>query len=642
MSKSKGTSKASEAPKKPPPVVPRPGDASSQPRLRIYDKGPLKSNLNHCLEHWGPHLVAQYGEGCDFLETRKYPVNSVKPRKFFVDLAASYSDDHFQSDEEDDEGEEKARTPDEIAAQEVIVRTRRAALADTLERKSQEELSKTMAEWDRQRSKAYSWMLGMCEDKVKEFLMGDSKWESVNRSRCPLRLLKLMLRRLSTEPTKLPADAQERALTAYSTCRQDSRELVPYFKDFKARVQHMADVGLPEISEETLALTFVKRLNLNYSSLLVSIMNHQIVAPKTIKEAYEKALEFYVDPRSTGDLSSTSDATSAVSLAVTLRSGRGGGGRGGGRGGRGRGGGRGDPPTTRAHEAASYSSTTEETKVGTSTVTSSKPKKCFFCHEPGHLVKDCPKKAAAKEERATTLVVVSRTLQSEYAMSTSSDPVAGFARFEVGHDDMSSVHIVRDRELLTNLRKAPHPVVVEGIGGEQVLDRVGDFRPFGIAWYHPGAVGNVISSGRAVRDGAIKRYDPYHDEYKISLGGWTWFFGRRRDKLVYTTRMEDLAAYNLQSHFVSVPAVETVATQRKLYTQRELKGIEAAKRLMAAYAYPSIKALVKMVRHGKIRNCPVTATDLLNCLDLYGPELARSAKSDRFVETGRRGYLGGC
>ena len=94
-----------------------------------------------------------------------------------MDLAASYSDDHFQSDDEDDEGEEKARTPDEIAAQEVIVRTRRAALADTLERKSQEELSKTMAEWDRQRSKAYSWMLGMCEDKVKEFLMGDSKWD---------------------------------------------------------------------------------------------------------------------------------------------------------------------------------------------------------------------------------------------------------------------------------------------------------------------------------------------------------------------------------------------------------------------------------------------------------------------------------
>ena len=80
---------------------------------------------------------------------------------------------------------------------------------------------------------------------------------------------------------------------------------------------------------------------------------------------------------------------------------------------------------------------------------------------------------------------------------------------------------------------------------------------------------------------------------------------------------------------MSVPAVETVATQRKLYTQRELKGIEAAKRLMTAYAYPSVKALVKMVRHGKIRNCPVTATDLLNCLDLYGHELARERREER-------------
>ena len=185
------------------------------------------------------------------------------------------------------------------------------------------------------------------------------------------------------------------------------------------------------------------------------------------------------------------------------------------------------------------------------------------------------------------------------------------------------MHIVRDRELLTNLRKAPHAVIVEGIGGERVLDRVGDFGPFGIAWYHPGAVGNVISSGRAVQDGAIKRYDHYHDDYKISIGGWTWYFGRRRDKLVYTTRMDDLAAFNLQGHFVSIPAIETMATKKKLYTQRELKGIEAAKRLMATYAYPSIRALVKLVRHGKIRNCPVAAVDLLNCLDFYGPELAR-------------------
>ena len=69
--------------------------------------------------------------------------------------------------------------------------------------------------------------------------------------------------------------------------------------------------------------------------------------------------------------------------------------------------------------------------------------------------------------------------------------------------------------------------------------------------------------------------------------------------------------------------METVETQRRLYTQRELKGIEAAKRLMATYAYPSIRAFVKLVRHGTIRNCPVTAVDLLNCLDLYGPELAR-------------------
>ena len=228
-----------------------------------------------------------------------------------------------------------------------------------------------------------------------------------------------MLRRLSTEPTKLPADAQERALTAYSTSKQVAQALVSYFKDF-ARVQNMMDVGLPELCEETLALTFLKRLTSHYSPLLVSIMKHQRPVTKSVKEAYEMALEFYVNPRITGDLSSTTDATSAVSRAVTLRSGRGGGGW------CSAGGGRGDSVASKASEGPGLSPATDEAKGGGSTVTPVKLRKCFFRREPGHLVKDCPKKAAAKEERATTLVVVSSMLQSAYAMSVSTDRVAGF------------------------------------------------------------------------------------------------------------------------------------------------------------------------------------------------------------------------
>ena len=99
-----------------------------------------------------------------------------------MELAASYPDDHFRSDDEDGEGSDEGKAEGDIAAQVAAaqvaaaqvatVRARRATLADTLERKSREELSKTMAEWDRQRSKAFSWMIGMCEDKVKEFFFG--------------------------------------------------------------------------------------------------------------------------------------------------------------------------------------------------------------------------------------------------------------------------------------------------------------------------------------------------------------------------------------------------------------------------------------------------------------------------------------
>jgi hypothetical protein len=224
-------------------------------------------------------------------------------------------------------------------------------------------------------------------------------------------------------------------------------------------------------------------------------------------------------------------------------------------------------------------------------------------------------------------MVQSTVLATDFGENGDEDRVAGMARYTVGIDSLSSAHIVRDMELLTNLRDAEQRVEVSGIGGKVVLDRVGDFGPFGVAYYHPGAIGNVISQGRVIDDGADVNYDKYHDEYVISMEGWKWYFGRRRGAKIYTGDMSDLAAHHLNDHYVyeeiAVPAVETVGTQRRLYTARELAGIDSAKRLIATMGYPSARSLVRMVRHGKLRNCSVTAMDILNCIALHGTELAR-------------------
>ena len=56
-----------------------------------------------------------------------------------------------------------------------------------------------------------------------------------------------------------------------------------------------------------------------------------------------------------------------------------------------------------------------------------------------------------------------------------------FELFEVGGDSMASVHIVKDRELLTNIRHADHSITVIGLTGEREVSVIGDFGPFQIA-----------------------------------------------------------------------------------------------------------------------------------------------------------------
>ena len=620
------------------PGEPKPGDDASQPRLVMFEKGPRRTNIRSAFEAWAPHLVVVFGSPCDFLEDMEYKKRELPKQSTYVKLVAALPDSHFEDDDLSDtssNGDASDNDSDSTSfataavTDPAVIARRRKALTRQLYKKAVDECGKMAGVEEANRPKAYAWMLGMSDDKVKEALMGASKWDSVNRSKDPLRLARLMMKVLSTEPTKITADSQDRAFEAYHSCKQGNRQLTAYYKDFKERVEHMTDVGLPAFDPQTIALAFIKRLNETYSPLLVDIMNKRLDPPETLKEAYESAVNFYVDPRVASEASVGRDATHAITLATSIRRAppaETAGGRGSGRGGD-----RGSKP-----KAPKSGASPNDVKAPHDGVKEHKKLSCFGCGEKGHILKNCPKKKSTDEappaQGHVTLAVHTVALNVDYGISGEEDKVAGMKRYEVGLDNMSSVHIVREVELLTNRRKAPYSIELHGVSGSVVLDEVGDFGPFGMAWYHPNGVGSVISQGRAVNDGAAVEFDSYHDEYSLQMGDWKWFFGRRRGVLVYTTRMEDLAACNLREHYdygtatgaeIAMPAVETEETARRLYTQRELRGIERAKRLISSLGFPSASSLVRMVRYGKIRRCTVTPTDILNCIELHGPELAR-------------------
>ena len=62
-----------------------------------------------------------------------------------------------------------------------------------------------------------------------------------------------------------------------------------------------------------------------------------------------------------------------------------------------------------------------------------------------------------------------------------------FQPFELGGDTMASVHIIKDRELLSNLRRADQSITVIGLAGKQTASIIGDFGPFKSPFLKPRA-----------------------------------------------------------------------------------------------------------------------------------------------------------
>ena len=205
-----------------------------------------------------------------------------------------------------------------------------------------------------------------------------------------------------------------------------------------------------------------------------------------------------------------------------------------------------------------------------------------------------------------------------------------FREFEVGGDSMASCHIVRDQELLVNLRQADQPATIIGLAGEQVVTLIGDFGPFTTpAWYVPDAPCNIVSMGLAIDDGAVREYDEYWDEDILTVGNQRFHFARRsKGSRTYTCDFSRIAAENINAADLDISTekamcvFETEEDVAQVYTQRERKMAAEAKELFARMAFPSIKGLINLLRKGKIRNCEMTPRDVLNCVRIHGVDLA--------------------
>jgi hypothetical protein len=226
-----------------------------------------------------------------------------------------------------------------------------------------------------------------------------------------------------------------------------------------------------------------------------------------------------------------------------------------------------------------------------------KTRGCWNCGDPNHYMNECPKLAEASKECNVT-----------FCCNTTNDFNLDEKRFKILADNQATVSIFKEKSLLKNIRKIKEKVTINGIGGEIIVDEIGEYDFFGDVYYSPKASANVLCFYDLQQ-----KFDVIYDEniFIVTLPNG--------DEIKFEPEGK-LYMYNpVKNEFCNV---QTVQSNEMIYTKREVQAAKQAQELMRRLGYPSTGDLIKMISNGTILNCPVTITDVKRAIEIYGRDLA--------------------
>lgn len=271
--------------------------------------------------------------------------------------------------------------------------------------------------------------------------------------------------------------------------------------------------------------------------------------------------------------------------------------------------------------------------------------KCFFCDLPGHRKKDCPLLQKAYQmfeadskkqtnhpnanngkcnvtigtleeicEEGVGFVVTNDADEVTYSSAVLSNN-EDLDNFDILCDNQSTVNLIKEQRLLKNIRVAKRPLNVSGINGQKLfVNLVGDFGDFGEVYYHPRALANILCFHDLARKYSITYDSQTLDAFVVVTDKRTIIFEPKGKLYVYNP----IKSYGSDEVTLMMSSVEE---NKSKYTAREVKQAEVAHELYIKLARPALNDFIRIVREGRIMNCPITVSDIRRWIDIFGVDL---------------------
>ena len=178
-------------------------------------------------------------------------------------------------------------------------------------------------------------------------------------------------------------------------------------------------------------------------------------------------------------------------------------------------------------------------------------------------------------------------------------------------NNQSTVDFFCNPKFVTNIRKAPHPLILATNAGENVVTKIATLPNWGDVWYDENAMANVLSFALVAKKYRMtidtKDKDP---SFQVHTPKGVVKFHRSEEGLSF---MEPAKAKLF---------VQTVEENKSFYTPLQRQQAKVARTLLQTLG-TSIPDLLTAIKMNSIKDCPVTQEHVKIAQEIYSESLGR-------------------
>jgi hypothetical protein len=173
-------------------------------------------------------------------------------------------------------------------------------------------------------------------------------------------------------------------------------------------------------------------------------------------------------------------------------------------------------------------------------------------------------------------------------------------------DNQSTVDVFANGNMLKDIHQVDDEMVIALNGGSNVTSEMGMLPGYGLVWYDPVGIANIVSLSR-VREKYHVSFNSDNNIFVVTKPDGTIFEFKQSESGLYY--------YNLASNKrKGVVMVDTVASKKSRYTNEDYSRAVLARQ-------PSTKDFLWIVARNQLPNCPITRDDILVAEDIFGPDI---------------------